>query len=859
MFKIGLFFLLFPILCLGQIKLEVTVSDIQNSPISRAIVVFYQADNQVAFGSTNAIGIIEKALPNGVFQIKIRKFGYVSQTIIVDLQKSNKISVQLQTEYKILETVVIKSRPKIMRIKEDTISYNIKAIIDGTERKVEDVIKKLPGMNVDVNGKVSYKGQEIDKVLIDGNEFFGNKHQMATQNIDAKMIDGIDLLTNYKGFSVSDQNAGSVALNLKLKEGYHNKIVGDVELSGGVNNALRTHSNLFRFSKGKNTALILDYNTIAKSPITIADYVQMRVPLDNESGNNGAIFFDLPSYMEPNNYLKRKRNGFVGLNYTDRISPKAKITVANIFNSTNILQESARTQTNLDESGSVLQFENQKNTIGSLINTQFKWEFNKSKTTFMSYQAGLTPTFDKENERNSTDVNDAYSNLRNCNYSFLQSFSINTKWYNKINYKFRIYNSYSSDSQRISIEGNYGFFGTNLHKLSQVMDIKSNAVSLQNSFIFKYRKNSFDLKTNYYGNQSRSILNSIDNPLARFSLKLNSNILISDFSWLRTWSKKWNTTLGYKSSLSILSFLQSESAIPRNEPYFTTSYGSSAANKWTFSFAVNHEFPSMLQLQENEIIKDFQILRTGSDVDFDQLIKKREFGLDYFWLNVRNQSILFSKISYSMLFNPIASNVFYKTGYSENNFVMTPSSKQFRIILQYDLKMNTVPLSLKSTVVALKTNGFVSYDAKLSTVSNKTLSVKQQLLSNFRNSPLQFDIGYNYNRRNVIQGNSNFNNSAYNYQIITVIKGKLAEKLKWDIGITRDFQNSGFNKNKLYFLNANLDYQFTHQLKLLVNGFNLLNLNTSSIIRTNTDVNFFTESVNSIIPGYIQVGFNYSF
>jgi hypothetical protein len=43
------------------------------------------------------------------------------------------------------------------------------------------------------------KGQQINNVLIDGNEFFGNKHQMATQNINAEMIEGIDLLTNYSG------------------------------------------------------------------------------------------------------------------------------------------------------------------------------------------------------------------------------------------------------------------------------------------------------------------------------------------------------------------------------------------------------------------------------------------------------------------------------------------------------------------------------------------------------------------------------------------------------------------------------------------------------------------------------------
>jgi hypothetical protein len=92
-----------------------------------------------------------------------------------------------------------------------------------------------------MDGKeVLYKGQQIN-VLIDGNEFFGNKHQMATQNINAEMIEGIDLLTNYSGFALADGGYKGIALNLHTKDSYKNKWVSDVELGYGINNALRFH------------------------------------------------------------------------------------------------------------------------------------------------------------------------------------------------------------------------------------------------------------------------------------------------------------------------------------------------------------------------------------------------------------------------------------------------------------------------------------------------------------------------------------------------------------------------------------------------------------------------------------------
>ena len=131
------------------------------------------------------------------------------------------------------------------RINEDTISYNLKTVLDGTENKVEDVIKRLPGLDIDQDGKVLYKGQQIDNVLVDGNEFFGKKHQMATQNINADMIEGIDLLTNYSGFAKASGGQKSIALNLKTKDSYKNKWITDIELAAGLNTSFRFHSNSF--------------------------------------------------------------------------------------------------------------------------------------------------------------------------------------------------------------------------------------------------------------------------------------------------------------------------------------------------------------------------------------------------------------------------------------------------------------------------------------------------------------------------------------------------------------------------------------------------------------------------------------
>ena len=190
-------------LLFSQNKLGITILNQKKEPLSRVIVLLSHGEQQVAFGSTNTDGQFIKSLPSGTYTIALKKLGFSTVVEQLVIEKDALLTFEMLPELNQLEDVIIKARPKVMRIKGDSISYNLKAVVDGTENKIEDVINKLPGLEVDAEGKVFYKGEKINNVLIDGNEFFGNKHQMATQNINADMIEGIDLYTNYSGFAIA--------------------------------------------------------------------------------------------------------------------------------------------------------------------------------------------------------------------------------------------------------------------------------------------------------------------------------------------------------------------------------------------------------------------------------------------------------------------------------------------------------------------------------------------------------------------------------------------------------------------------------------------------------------------------------
>ena len=842
----------------SQNILEIKVVDQNNSPLFRAIVIVEQNNTQISFGNTNQNGIFITSLTNGDYSIKINKLGFVSQIKNVTIIKNTSLSVGLVNETNSLETVVIKYRPKIMKVKQDTISYNLKTVVNGTERKIEDVIKKLPGLNVDENGKVSFKGETIDNVLIDGNEFFGNKHQMATQNIDANMIEGIDLLTNYQGFSKLGMGAKGIALNLKLKENYRQKFIGDIEASYGINDATRMHNNLFKFSKKGNLAIISDYNTISKSPITMDDYREMRVSKDNENDQSNVETFELPSFLATSNFIKLKKNTFVGVNYTSFLGEKSKIAFLNLFNNTNMIEESSKTQTNIGQINTIAFFNSNKKSGYTLNNTDFKWEFNKSKNTFISYRLNITPNKDEIDENIINFTNQIVSNTNDTNFILSQAVKINSVLNQKLNYKFQFNHSIENNQKEISIRSNSPLFGLSVNKAKQSLNFENNNYSILNEFNYKKGKSNLISKLLLLHKNSSSInSNIIDGN--EYGLLRNQNTLQAQFLWQNLWGSKWRTSLGIKSTNNFIHLDHNKSDYSVIEPYFMINYAISQFHKIGLSSDFSHDFPSLFQLQNRLLIDDFQSIKSASVVGFNNPINKKGINFDYLNINIKNQSILFSKISYSIFDKSIVQNTIYDTRFIKSNYLFSPKTSQFQWFTLYDLRFNSLPFSIKNSFVYMNTNSFSYFDSVENQTKIQNISAKQQFLTNFKNSIFQIDLGYNFNNVFTSQSVSNFTNNNNSFQLFFTLKGKYKEKVKWDIGWVFNNQNSGLNQNKIHFLNCNGELNLTKKIKLVIAGFNLLNLNNNKFIATDNNPSFFTESINQIMPGYLMSGLNFSF
>ncbi|MEM1258904.1 MAG: carboxypeptidase-like regulatory domain-containing protein, partial [Bacteroidota bacterium] len=291
----------------GQIKLEGVVRDSLNNPLELAnvIAINQETNTMVSYGITNDTGRFQIELgPNTTFQIQISYVGM--QTLKEKLITEDTDIVKdfvLIPENALDEVEVVYEMP--VQIKGDTLIYNADSFQDGTERKLEDVLEKLPGVEINEDGQIEVEGKVVNKLMVNGKDFFDGDTKLASKNIPSKAVDKIQVLRNYAEVgqlrSVRN-NQDNVALNIKLKEGKENFWFGDLTAGAGFSpdDALYVlQPKLFYYNPKYTINFIGDFNNTGEVALNRRDIRNFsggfRIPSSNSGtdislGNNNLNF-----------------------------------------------------------------------------------------------------------------------------------------------------------------------------------------------------------------------------------------------------------------------------------------------------------------------------------------------------------------------------------------------------------------------------------------------------------------------------------------------------------------------------------------------------------------------------------------
>lgn len=322
-----------------NIRLEGIVSEDGKAPLEMAnIMAINQATKGMdAYAITNDKGKYALNLKaNTLYTIKLSYVGMANKSVEFKTSTTNSINnFSMEAGGLELEGVeIVREMP--VSIKGDTIIYNADSFKNGTERKLEDVIKKLPGMEVTADGGVEVEGKKVQKLLVDGKPFFDGDTKLGLKNIPADAIDKVQVLRNYNeisGLKGVENNQDDVAINIKLKKGKKNFWFGDVSAGIGVGNQSDRHiinPKLFYYSPKYSINLLANFNNIGELPLTFQDYFKFTGGFRNMSRKGGSIFNvsdnNLGISLLRNNRAKEIDTKFGATNFSYNPSKKWSLT-----------------------------------------------------------------------------------------------------------------------------------------------------------------------------------------------------------------------------------------------------------------------------------------------------------------------------------------------------------------------------------------------------------------------------------------------------------------------------------------------------------------------------------------------------
>lgn len=228
-----------------QAKISGHVSDTLNHiKLSNTVVALLHAKDSVLYkfartSETGAFAFDNLQAGKYLLMFTYPAFAdYVEPVTLADTSVLRFDNIMLTLRSRLLQEVVVQQKIAAIKIKGDTTEFNAGSYQTQPNANVEDLLKKLPGIQVDNKGQITAQGIKVKKVLVDGEEFFGDDPTLVTKNLRADMVDKVQLYdkkSEQAAFTGVDDGQASKTLNLKLKEGKKNGYFGKVNVGAGTN------------------------------------------------------------------------------------------------------------------------------------------------------------------------------------------------------------------------------------------------------------------------------------------------------------------------------------------------------------------------------------------------------------------------------------------------------------------------------------------------------------------------------------------------------------------------------------------------------------------------------------------------
>lgn len=827
---------------------------IKNSEDKTLISEFFRTDDNGDFTA-----ILEEKYNKVYFEITAMGYVKIADSIINPIKnKTYNFNYILKEKITELEEVIVSEEK--FEIEGDTTSFNPRSYKDGTEKKVEDLIKKIPGMEVEGNGTIKYRGKTVTSVQLDGDDLFGYNYAMGTRNISVDMVEQVQAIDNYSANPLLKgiENSEEVAINLKLKKGKID-ISGNANITSGLDTNINPRYdlslNLLGISKSFKSFGNISYNNLGFNNSS-EDYFSMTANLDDIHNEYFLAKKIILENIFTTNFDTQRANInkqlVIGYNFIYRFSPKISLKSNISFMKDEIyFLENNNTFFNTENINYNDQTETHKNPENKQLG--FKLTYNTSKLSLLEIETSFQD--EKINSLNSVVQN------QNSNFNTLLN-SKNYFWKNKMQFTYKISNnkalqfisnfSKNTIPQELSINANTFSFGGNLQKSEFSKNYFFNKIVLLGST--KKIKYIFTIGSVFDENPFRSELSDNNLLINNFKNEFNyrRNIQYSEIGATYIFEKwKFQPTIRLSNiNQNFKNFIDDT----QNNKYSLTifpnlniNYSLNNKSNIKLSGSFEEKTPIEENIFTNFIAQNNRFVRNNIlNLDLQQ---NQNYNINYRYNDLFTSFAANFGIIYDVRKNTYLSSVTIQNDYSIYTMFQSPTNiENYSLNFGIEKFINILNLSIKHT----SNYGINNYKNSINQGelrNNQSINYNAYFfVSTIFNLPINFQNKFNYNKMLFKSENQDSNT---NISLNNSLKMLIKPNKSWLFTFNYEYYLPNTkNKDDFTFLDFEIKYKpkaFKY-LEFWLTGKNLLN-NTFFSQTENTDFQT-TIYQSSLMPRY---------
>ena len=854
-------YLLLLLLCnfsFSQSIISGVISDFSNNYISNANIVVRKTNEQGVFAFTfskqNGKYYLELN-ETGLFNLSISSLGYETHIVQIEIKNhENKVVKNIilkDKPHKLGEVIIQFKRPII--IKKDTIIFLANHFLQGNEQVIEDLLKKIPGLNIDSDGTIKIGNKEIEKIMVDSDDFFGKGYKILSKSMPVNQISKIELLKKYSNNRLLKdiEQSDKVAINLILKDDAKRLWFGNLKIGsdfGAFKKRYILKGNLMNFGKNNKYYFLSNLNNIGHNIMSDIDDLINPLSFDEIAsiGDNKRVSLPIKQSVHSLNFKKSRTNfnnsELLSLNAIFNPTEKLKIKTLGFFNwdeqdfFRNTVDNVSANGANFISTESY-KFRNKK-TIGF---GKLDFIYNISKTKMLE----STTKYNSGNTNGQSDLvfNGASTieNLRSNNTLFDQKTTYSNKFKDKKvvlltgrfidektpqNYSFNQFlyqdlfpNSSTANNVQQQNKNQMQFAGFEAH----LLDRKTNGDLLEFQFGNQFRKDKLSTTFTLFKNST-----VLENPI---DFQNNTTYQTNDLylkSKYRYKLKDFGITgkLGFHQLFNTLNF----SNFSENQnPFFVNpsiglDWKINDKNKITSSYSYNTTNAKILDVYNDYVLTGFRSFSKGTGT-FNQL-NASTLLLNYQLGNWSNRFFANTFVFYNKNFDFFSNNTLINQNFTQSERIIIKDRELLSISSKFDYYFKEILSNLKLDIGYSKSNyKNIINNSDLREVKSNNYNYGLELRSGFKGA-FNYHIGTKWTTNQI--ETSTISNSFTDNVSFLDLSFVFNEKFNMQFQTERYFfGNLDKNNNTYYFLDFDARYTIKkNKLTLAITGKNLFNTET---------------------------------